>query len=120
MREVLEKANFELLVLVGDTYQIESIEFGNWFDAVRYFLPQTSVCELTEPYRSESEYLLRVWNDVRKMKDDVYDLLQTFGYSADLDKSIFSPAGENEIILCLNYGGLYGINNINHFFARMQ
>lgn len=118
MREVLEKANFELLVLVGDTYQIESIEFGNWFDAVRYFLPQTSVCELTEPYRSESEYLLRVWNDVRKMKDDVYDLLQTFGYSADLDKSIFSPAGENEIILCHNYGGLYGINNINHFLQE--
>ena len=118
MREVLEKANFELLVLVGDTYQIESIEFGNWFDAVRYFLPQTSVCELTEPYRSESEYLLRVWNDVRIMKDDVYDLLQTFGYSANLDKSIFSPAEGNEIILCLNYGGLYGINNINHFLQE--
>lgn len=118
MREVLEKANFELLVLVGDTYQIESIEFGNWFDAVRYFLPQTSVCELTEPYRSESKSLLRVWNDVRIMKDDVYDLLQTFGYSANLDKSIFSPAEENEIILCLNYSGLYGINNINHFLQE--
>lgn len=118
MKEVLEKANFELLVLVGDTFQIESIEFGNWFDAVRHFLPQTSVCELTEPYRSESKSLLRVWNDVRKMEDDIYDLLQTFGYSANLDKSIFSPAGENEIILCLNYGGLYGINNINHFLQE--
>ncbi len=118
MREVLEKANFELLVLVGDTYQIESIEFGNWFDAVRSFLPQTSVCELTEPYRSESKTLLRVWNDVRKMEDDIYDLLQTFGYSVNLDKSIFSPAGKNEIILCLNYGGLYGINNINHFLQE--
>lgn len=62
--------------------------------------------------------MLRVWNDVRKMKDDIYDLLQTFGYSANLDKSIFSPAGEKEIILCLNYGGLYGINNINHFLQE--
>lgn len=118
MRRVLEKADFEMLVLVGDTYQIESIEFGNWFDAVRYFVPQTSVFELTESYRSESESLLRIWHAVRKMEGDVYNLLQTFGCSANLDKSIFSPAEENEIMLCLNYGGLYGINNINHFLQE--
>ena len=118
MREVLERANFELLVLVGDTYQIESIEFGNWFDAVRFFLPQTAVCELTTPYRSESGALLNVWNDVRKMNGDIYYLLQTYGYSTDLDKSIFAPAREGEVVLCLNYGGLYGINNINHFLQE--
>lgn len=118
MRAVLDRANFELLVLVGDTYQIEAIEFGNWFDAARFFLPQKSVCELTKPYRSDSQALLRVWNDVRKMEDDIYDLLQTYGYSADLDKSIFAPAAKNEVILCLNYGGLYGINNINHFLQE--
>ena len=118
MREVLERANFELLVLVGDTYQIESIEFGNWFEAVRFFLPQTAVCELTTPYRSESGALLNVWNDVRKMNGDIYYLLQTYGYSTDLDKSIFAPAREGEVVLCLNYGGLYGINNINHFLQE--
>ena len=118
MRSVLERANFELLVLVGDTYQIESIEFGNWFDAVRFFLPRTAICELTTPYRSDSAALLNVWNDVRKMNGDIYYLLQTYGYSTDLDKSIFAPAGEGEVILCLNYGGLYGINNINHFLQE--
>lgn len=118
MREVLERANFELLVLVGDTYQIESIEFGNWFDAVRFFLPKTAVCELTKPYRSDCQALLNVWNDVRKMNGDIYDLLETYGYSTDLDKSIFTPAAQNEIVLCLNYGGLYGINNINHFLQE--
>ncbi|MDD4689749.1 MAG: ATP-dependent RecD-like DNA helicase [Eubacteriales bacterium] len=125
MRTILSKANFELLVLVGDTYQIEAIEFGNWFDAVRSFLPETSVCELTRPYRSDSKALLRLWNDVRKIdilkRDDknvVFELLQAGGYSAELDISIFTPAAENEIILCLNYGGLYGINNINHFLQE--
>lgn len=118
MRKVLDRANFELLVLVGDTYQIEAIEFGNWFDVARFFLPKEAVCELTMPYRSNSEALLRVWNDVRKMEDDIYDLLQTYGYSANLDRSIFTPAAENEVILCLNYGGLYGINNINHFLQE--
>lgn len=118
MRVILGKANFKLLVLVGDTYQIEAIEFGNWFDAVRSFLPKTSICELTTPYRSNSTALLRLWNDVRKMEDDIFELMQTYGYSADLDTTVFSPASDNEIILCLNYGGLYGINNINHFLQE--
>lgn len=118
MRSILNRANFELLVLVGDTYQIEAIEFGNWFDAVRSFLPEASICELTKPYRSDSPALLRLWSDVRKMKDDIFELLQTYGYSANLDATIFTPAAENEIILCLNYGGLYGINNINHFLQE--
>ncbi len=118
MREVLERADFELLVLVGDTYQIESIQFGNWFDAIQSFLPATSVCKLTKPYRTESKELLNIWKDVREMKGDAYDLLQAYGYSAVLDKSVFSPAAHNEKILCLNYGGLYGINNINHFLQE--
>ena len=57
-------------------------------------------------------------NDVRKMNGDIYYLLQTYGYSTDLDKSIFAPAREGEVVLCLNYGGLYGINNINHFLQE--
>lgn len=118
MRLILSRANYELLVLVGDTYQIEAIEFGNWFDAVRSFLPKASVCELIKPYRSDSTALLRLWNDVRKMEDDIFELLQTYSYSADLDATIFTPAAENEIVLCLNYGGLYGINNINHFLQE--
>lgn len=118
MKELLALAEFRLLVLVGDTYQIEAIEFGNWFDAVRSFLPSSSVCELIKPYRSDSKQLLNLWDNVRKMEDDVLDRLQSGEFSANLDSSIFIPAAENEIILCLNYGGLYGINNINHFMQE--
>jgi hypothetical protein len=118
MKELLELAKFKLLVLVGDTYQIGAIEFGNWFDAVRSFLPTSAVCELTNTYRSESRQLLDLWNNVRKMENEVYDRLQAGEISATPDASIFNPAAENEIILCLNYGGLYGINNINHFMQE--
>ena len=118
MRKVLELAKFKLLVLVGDTYQIESIEFGNWFDAVRNFLPKSSVCELTKTYRSESDKLLKLWNSVRQMNDDVIYLLQGGEFSANLDSSVFVPKDDDEIILCLNYGGLYGINNINHIMQE--
>lgn len=118
MKKVLDIAKYELLVLVGDTYQIESIKFGNWFDAVRNFLPSSAVVELTKPYRSDSQKLLHLWNSVRKMEDTVLDYLQSGEFSANLDSSIFTPAENNEIILCLNYGGLYGINNINHFLQE--
>lgn len=118
MKEFLELADFKLLVLVGDTYQIESIEFGNWFDAIRGFLPETAICELVKPYRSNSKQLQALWDNVRKMEDDILDRLQAGSYSASLDPSILNPAAENEIILCLNYGGLYGINNINHFMQE--
>lgn len=118
MRELLKNAKFKFLILVGDTYQIDAIQFGNWFDAVRSFLPKTAVCELTKPYRSDSKQLLALWDSVRRMEDDVLDRLQGGEFSANLDSSIFTPAGDDEIILCLNYGGLYGINNINNFMQE--
>ncbi|MBR6983114.1 MAG: AAA family ATPase [Ruminococcus sp.] len=123
MKELLHIAKFKLLILVGDIYQIEAIEFGNWFNAVRFFIPPTSVCELKKPFRTESQQLLALWDNVRKMQgnnedSDVLDRLQAGEFSAELDTSIFTPAAENEIILCLNYGGLYGINNINHFMQE--
>ncbi len=37
------------------------------------------------------------------------------GYTTKVDESIFELAPEDEIVLCLNYDGLYGINNINRF-----
>lgn len=118
MKGFLELADYKLLVLVGDTYQIESIEFGNWFDTIRGFLPEPAICELVKPYRSNSKQLQALWDNVRKMEDDILDRLQAGGYSVNLDPSILTPASENEIILCLNYGGLYGINNINHFMQE--
>lgn len=118
MRKLLELTKFKLLVLVGDTFQIEAIEFGNWFDAVRSFLPKSAVCELIKPYRSDSRQLLALWDNVRRMEDDIFDRLQGGEFSINLEPSIFTFAEDNEIILCLNYGGLYGINNINHFMQE--
>lgn len=113
--EVLQKTSFKLLVLVGDIYQIESIEFGNWFGVIRSFVPTTAVFELTTPYRTKSQALLDFWNKVRAIEDDIAEIISRNGYSAMLDKTLFEAQGRDEIILCLNYDGLYGINNINRF-----
>lgn len=52
------------------------------------------------------------------MDDTIIELIARQGYSVSLDASIFNPAESDEIILCLNYDGLYGINNINRFLQQ--
>lgn len=115
MIDVLKKKNFKLLVLVGDIYQIESIQFGNWFNLARYFVPLKAQYELTEIHRTENVYLRELWKRVRNYQDDITEWMGHCGYTTNLDESIFEQKSESEIVLCLNYDGLYGINNINRF-----
>jgi energy-coupling factor transporter ATP-binding protein EcfA2 len=118
MRAILEKATFKLLVLVGDTFQIEAIQFGNWFSVTKILVPDTSMCELIKPWRTTDDYLLELWKRVRNMDETILELMTKQGYTTNLDASIFDPAEDDEIILCLNYDGLYGINNINRFLQE--
>jgi energy-coupling factor transporter ATP-binding protein EcfA2 len=112
---VLESTSFKLIVLVGDVFQIESIQFGNWFGIIRSFVPASSVFELTNPYRTKNPALLGLWSKVRAFAHDVAEALASNGYSSVLDASLFIAQANDEIILCLNYDGLYGINNVNRF-----
>lgn len=118
MKDILIKADFELLILVGDIYQIEAIQFGNWFNTAKGFLPASSINELTKPYRSHNEELQTLWDRVRAMDDRIVETIARNQYSTSLDASIFIPSEPDEIILCLNYDGLYGINNINRFLQQ--
>lgn len=113
--KVLERTSFKLLVLVGDVYQIESIQFGNWFGLARSFVPPTAVFELTTPFRTTNADLLDLWSTVRELKDDISETLARNNYSTVLDQSLFTRRRADEIVLCLNYDGLYGINNVNRF-----
>ena len=118
MWQVLQKAQFKILILVGDTYQISAIRFGNWFSVARAFIPETAVFELTEPHRTNDMGLLTLWERVRAMDDRILEAIIRKDYSVTLDASIFDAAEDDEIILCLNYDGLYGINNINRFLQE--
>lgn len=113
--KVLDQTSFDLLVLVGDVYQIESIEFGNWFRTIRSYITPDSVFELTEPYRTKDDALLALWNRVRTLDDRIEESISGSDYAGPLDASLFTRADTDEIVLCLNYDGLYGINNVNRF-----
>ena len=118
MQKLLEMVKFKRLLLVGDTYQINSIRFGNWFTALRSFLPATSVFELTKPYRTKNQRLLILWSKVRAMDDNVQEIIDKQSCSLKVDESLLTAAGDDEAVLCLNYDGLYGINNINRFLQE--
>lgn len=118
MLKILEKAQYKLLILVGDVYQIESIIFGNWFSVAKEFIPQTSVYELTKPFRTQNEQLISFWAKVRNLTDDILEIITKNNYSQTLNESLFEQHKEDEIILCLNYDGLYGINNVNRFLQE--
>lgn len=118
MVKVLEKANFKMLLLVGDTYQIDAIQFGNWFSVLKSFLPESAVFELTQPHRTKDERLLELWDKVRHMEDTAKEVIERESYSLKVDETLLSSLEKGEAILCLNYDGLYGINNINRFLQE--
>lgn len=118
MRNLLENISCRLLVLVGDVYQIQSIKFGNWFNLARYFLPNNIIYELTTPYRSQNKKLKVLWDRVRKIDSKMSEYIVKNKYTSMFDDTIFERYEQDEIILCLNYDGLYGINNINRFLQE--
>lgn len=120
MRDILGKVSFGALILVGDIFQIESIRFGNWFYIAKSFVHESSVVELTTPWRAKNNNeLLELWSKVRNIeKDLIVEHITKNKYSSKLDDSIFKHSENNEIILCLNYDGFYGINNINRFLQE--
>lgn len=118
MAKLLEKIDYRLLILVGDTYQIESIAFGNWFSMARYFVPKYAWSILEKPYRTNDKDLLDFWKKVRNLDLDLTEYIVNHHYASNLNASIFDRQADDEIILCLNYDGLYGINNINRFLQE--
>lgn len=116
MCKLLNKISCEVLVCVGDTFQIEAIKFGNWFEYVRGFVKENAIVDLTKPYRTTSKNLLTLWDRARNLEDDIAEALSDF--IKPLEEFEFGSDEGDEIILCLNYGGLYGINNINRIIQK--
>jgi hypothetical protein len=128
MNSLLLKCHFTFLVIAGDDYQIESIDFGNWFSLLPFFLPKSAVIHFDIPYRAFNEDLRFLWQHVRSLggkrcdgkcqnldetKNQIFDDDVLDGYSHCIDESMFNPKSTDEIILCLSYGGPYGVNCIN-------
>lgn len=109
-----------LLVLAGDIYQIESIEFGNWFYYAKDIIdtPGSNV-ELLSTWRTEDSNLISLWDEVRCNGNLITEKFVMDGpFSEDIGPDIFKKEDEDEVVLCLNYDGKFGLNNINNYFQN--
>ena len=112
--KVLKYQKFNKIVLVGDVYQIESIDFGNWFYLCKNLLPNHCIFELDDTHRTNKEDLKLYWTAVRNSDDYVREIAARGHFSKPIDQFIKNyEDSEDQIVLCLNYDGLYGINNLN-------
>lgn len=121
MKMLLEKINEgTLLVLAGDIYQIESIDFGNWFYYVKDIIKTDGAnIELLNTWRTDKKELKSLWDEVRRIEPIITEKLAIDGpFSADIGKEIFVPEEDDEIVLCLNYDGKFGLNNMNLYFQN--
>lgn len=118
MVRLLEKVGKEsLLVLAGDVYQIESIDFGNWFFYAKEILPEKAIVELDNTWRTNEPTIKDLWEEVRFLRPIITEKLVINGpFSEDIGKNIFNERNEDEIVLCLNYDGKFGLNSINGYF----
>lgn len=118
MVKLLEKVGSEsLLVFAGDIYQIESIDFGNWFFYAKEILPECAVVELDNTWRTNEANIRDLWEEVRFLKPIITEKLVIDGpFSEDIGKSIFTRQDADEVVLCLNYDGKFGLNSINSYF----
>ena len=57
-----------LLVLAGDVYQIESIDFGNWFFYAKEILPEKAIVELDNTWRTNEPTIKDLWEEVRFLR----------------------------------------------------
>lgn len=118
MVRLLEKVGKDsLLVLAGDVYQIESIDFGNWFFYAKEILPEKAIVELDNTWRTNEPTIKDLWEEVRFLRPIITEKLVINGpFSEDIGKNIFTERNEDEIVLCLNYDGKFGLNSINSYF----
>lgn len=106
------------VVLSGDIYQIESIEFGNWFHYAKEIInTRGAKIELLSNFRTTNDNLITLWDEVRNKESIITEKLAIDGpYSRDLGNAIFENAFTDEVVLCLNYDGKFGLNSLNKYF----
>lgn len=108
-----------LLVLAGDIYQLESIEFGNWFSYAKDILKDGAKVELLNSWRTNEQQLINLWNEVRRRGNLITEKLSLDGpFSEDIGPNILKKEDDDEVVLCLNYDGKFGLNNINNYFQN--
>lgn len=106
--------------MAGDVHQIGSIDFGNWFFYAKDIINKKGAnVELLNTWRTQEQSLISLWDEVRKKESLITEKLAIDGpFSDNIGENIFKKEENDEIILCLNYDGKFGLNNMNRYFQN--
>ncbi len=74
MLKILQR-KYKLIILAGDTHQIESIKYGDWFTFAHRYFSNEFVFELDINNRTTQEELIVLWDLVRKNDKDAINKL---------------------------------------------
>lgn len=118
MLKIIQYNRFQAIVLMGDIIQIESIKFGNWYKLAKVFLEKKAKNELNEMHRTSSAPLRLLWNKLRDKENVIDEILSQYDMIRELNDNSLVVYNKDEIVLALNYNGLYGINNLNNIMQE--
>ena len=108
-----------LLILAGNIHQIEAIEFGNWFYYAKNIINTKGAnVELSNTWRTDNKKLINLWNEVRERKPLITEKMAIDGpFSEKIGSSLLmEDEYKDRVVLCLNYDGKFGLNNMNNYF----
>jgi len=113
--KILRRKNFTKIIFVGDIYQIESINFGNWFFVSKGLMHESIIFELSNTHRTKNEVLIKYWNEIRNSDVKMGELSSRNYIGRDISDLIKEyEIEDDQVVLAMNYDGLYGVNNLNH------
>ena len=73
---------------------------------------------MVNTWRTDKEELKSLWNEIREKRPIITEKLSMDGpFSEDLGENIFKRE-DDEVVLCLNYDGKFGLNNMNQYFQN--
>lgn len=105
------------LSIKNATKQTGEIYFEITSDAKDIIKTPGANVELLSTWRTQDQALISLWNEVRTRADMITEKLVINGpYSEDIGPNVFKRECEDEVILCLNYDGKFGLNNMNNYF----
>ena len=75
--------------------------------------------ELLSTWRTKDQDLIELWKEVRSKGPLITEKLVIDGpFSENIGENIFNCEVKDEVILCLNYDGKFGLNNMNSYFQN--
>ena len=101
---------------VQENLEIDDMIYVNREDIIK---TKGSNVELVSTWRTKDPGLIELWNETRNKGALITEKLVIDGpFSENIGEGVLNSEIMDEVILCLNYDGKFGLNNMNSYFQN--